>query len=330
MAEQAKAVAVVEPDDITVVGPKGERVKLTVALIKQYVAKGAPDIEALKFLNLCVMQGLNPFLGDAYLVGYKRKYGDKVYEEWQQITSKDAFLKRAEDVPEYDGFEAGIVVRQRPSSGELEYRDGMYYDESIEELVAGWCQVYRKDRSHLPRVVVPLRGYRKVKADGSPMALWGDKDSTMIRKTAIVQAHREAFPKPLGKLYTAEEFGLSEADLVKQANDGNIEVEVHEPVSPDEEVDMSAFEDDRKAYREWTDLPTQEHPKQYEMVRKASCARFYAVMHDLDMDHDKAHAWAKESLGVEFDSLNEVVMDPDMRRDLNIATYEKFGVVLFG
>ena len=35
---------------------------------------------------------------------------------------------------------------------------------------------------------------------------WKEKPSTMIRKVAIVQAMREAFPAQLGAMYTQEEF----------------------------------------------------------------------------------------------------------------------------
>lgn len=52
--------------------------------------------------------------------------------------------------------------------------------------------------------------YTGRKSDGSPNGQWSGKPATMIRKVALVQALREAFPARLGALYTAEERGYAE------------------------------------------------------------------------------------------------------------------------
>lgn len=82
----------------------GETVKLTGNTVKQYLVRGNGDVsdqELVMFINLCKYQKLNPFLNEAYLV----KFGS---QPAQIIVSKEAFMKRAENHPQYKGFEAGI------------------------------------------------------------------------------------------------------------------------------------------------------------------------------------------------------------------------------
>ena len=42
---------------------------------------------------------------------------------------------------------------------------------------------------------------------------WAKKPATMIRKVALVQALREAFPKSFGGMYIAEEQGIDEPNF---------------------------------------------------------------------------------------------------------------------
>ena len=104
-------------------------------------------------------------------------------------------MKRAEACPEYDGLKAGIIVER---SGEIIDIQGSF-KLSTDKLLGGWAEVYRKDRSHSYISRVSLDEYDK------KQSIWNSKKTTMIRKTAIVQALREAFPSQLGALYTAEE-----------------------------------------------------------------------------------------------------------------------------
>ena len=48
------------------------------------------------------------------------------------------------------------------------------------------------------------------KKDGSVNSQWSGKSATMIRKVALVQALREAFPARLGGMYASEERGYDE------------------------------------------------------------------------------------------------------------------------
>src|SRR5699024_5659559 len=93
------------------------------------------DQELVMFLNLCKFQKLNPFLNEAYLI----KFGK---QPAQIITSKEAFMKRAESHPKYEGFEAGIIVERNGEMKELEGAVKLPNDK----LIGGWAKVQKSDR----------------------------------------------------------------------------------------------------------------------------------------------------------------------------------------
>ncbi|MFA5324297.1 MAG: phage recombination protein Bet, partial [Smithella sp.] len=144
---------------------------LSIEIIKKYVCPKATDSEAFMFMQLCNLQGLNPFLREAYLI----KYGD---EAATIITGKDTFTKRADKLPQYDGFKAGIIVVD--NSKQCQYREGSFLAPG-ETLLGGWAEVFRKDRAHSFRNEVSLEEYARKKKDGSLMSNWKSMPATMIR-----------------------------------------------------------------------------------------------------------------------------------------------------
>ena len=183
----------------------GEKVVLTPQTVKNYLISGDKDRvsmqEVVMFINLCKYAGLNPWLKEAYCI----KYGN---EPATMVVGKEAFMKRAEKTPGYDGFEAGVIVL---SGGEVIYRTGTLKLPE-EEIMGGYAEVYRKDRSHPYRIEVAFDEYAGRKKDGSLNSQWSKRPATMIRKVALVQALREAFPETFTGLYTAEEVGTNEPE----------------------------------------------------------------------------------------------------------------------
>lgn len=178
----------------------GMEVKLTPDIVRNYLVAGDPKSvtfqELAMFINLCKFQGLNPWLKEAYLI----KYGTTPAT---LVVGKETFTKRAERHPQYDGFKAGIIVM---SGEEIVYREGMFVLPN-EEVVGGWADVFRKDRSVPFRSEASIMEYAARKKDGTMNTQWQSKPATMIRKVALVQALREAFPESLGAMYIAEEQG---------------------------------------------------------------------------------------------------------------------------
>ena len=181
----------------------GDDVTLSPSIVRDYLVRGnskeVTGQEIAMFLNLCKFQHLNPFLNEAFIV----KFGDKPA---QLITSKEAFMKRAESHPQYNGLKAGVIV---VNNNGVEFRNGAFTVPDFDQLVGGWCEVYRKDRDIPVRVEISLSEFSK------GQSTWKTMPATMIRKTAIVNALREAFPAQLGAMYTAEEKGIKDADYVE-------------------------------------------------------------------------------------------------------------------
>lgn len=161
--------------------------------VKKYICPEATDQEAYMFMKLCQARGLNPFTREAYLV----KYGGQAATT---IVGKDAFTRRAEQHPKFNGFRAGIIVED--AEGNLDFgREGTFYVRGKEKLVGGWAEVWRKDRDKPFRMSVSMDEYDKKKSS------WNSMPGTMIRKVALVGALREAFPSEFGGLYDSAEMG---------------------------------------------------------------------------------------------------------------------------
>lgn len=179
----------------------GQKVKLSPAIIRNYLVNGGGNVsdqEVVMFLNLCKFQKLNPFLREAYLI----KYGS---QPATLVTGKDAILKRAYRNENYAGNVAGIIVVTE--DGEIERRTGTFKLKD-EELVGGWAKVFIKGYEQPIENEVSLEEYIGVKKDGEINSQWQKKPATMIRKVALVQALREAFPEELQAMYDSAEMNL--------------------------------------------------------------------------------------------------------------------------
>ncbi|ADQ41541.1 phage recombination protein Bet [Caldicellulosiruptor acetigenus I77R1B] len=224
------------------------KVRLSPEIIKKYLISGDPtkvtDAEVLMFLKLCQYQKLNPFLREAYLI----KYGD---EPATIVVGKETFTKRAAKCELCAGWQAGVIVRKynrvnetkrkliekiktvaasedekkllmdfvnyvveliKTSEYELEYRVGTLVQPD-EELIGGWAKVYRKDWTVPIEISVSLQEYIRKKKDGQPTRSWREMPATMIRKVALVQALREAFPEQFQGMYAPEEMPVDSAQL---------------------------------------------------------------------------------------------------------------------
>lgn len=168
--------------------------ELTLEIVKKFICPAATDQEAYAFLQLCKSQSLNPFLREAYLI----KYGT---EAASIVVGKETFTKRADRLPQYNGFKAGLILL---SGGNVIYREGSFFT-SAETLLGGWAEVYRSDRSIPYRNEVKLEEYQGRTKGGEITRMWREKPATMIRKVPLMQSLREAFPDEFGGMYGAEE-----------------------------------------------------------------------------------------------------------------------------
>lgn len=180
----------------------GQEVKLSFPITRKYLVSGGGNVtdeEVLMFLKLCQYQRLNPFLREAYLI----KYGNAAAT---MVVGKDVFTKRANRNERYAGNRAGIYVQNE--KGEVVERAGSFKLPQ-EIIVGGWAKVYIKGFEQPIESAVSFDEYCLMK-DGKPASNWATKPATMIRKVALVQALREAFPEEFQGLYSAEERGVDE------------------------------------------------------------------------------------------------------------------------
>lgn len=198
----------------------GQNIEISLMDVKNYLVSGnaskISNQEVGMFLKLCEGQKLNPFLREAYLV----KYGDQAA---QMVVGKDTFTKRAEMNENYKGAKAGIIVVN--IKGDIEEREGTFYlkNKNREELVGGWAKVHFKDGKEEVYHTVSFDEYNTGKS------LWAGKPATMIRKVALVQALREAFPNALSQMYTAEEVGVDHELPTEPINPAEKENQASEP-----------------------------------------------------------------------------------------------------
>lgn len=192
-----------------------ETVKISPDQVRNYLVSGDKERVSMQeiamFINLCKYQHLNPWLREAYCI----KYGN---EPATIVTGKDAFTKRAQRNPKYKGNQAGVVALKE--DGTIESRIGSLVLPT-EEVVGGWAKVYVEGYSEPIEISVSFEEYAARKRDGTLNAQWTKKPATMIRKVALVQAIREAFPEDFTGMYSQEEMGIEDLELA--------------PVSPNEE-----------------------------------------------------------------------------------------------
>lgn len=234
----------------------GEEVKLTGGIVRNYLTRGTGNIsdqELVMFINLCKYQQLNPFLNEAYMI----KFGNLPA---QLVVGKEAYMKKAEDHPKYDGLRAGVIIERK---GEIIELEGSFTLKG-DIILGGWAEVFRSDRKYPLVVKIGIEEYLKKKKDGTTQSTWKSMPKTMIRKVAIVQALREAFPANLGAMYTEEE--LPQVDVVEATKEeikvtANTEELDFEAVTIEpEKVEVVEIVEEDKELKE-TKLPFDDEPE---------------------------------------------------------------------
>ena len=182
----------------------GAEIALNDDIVKRYLVSGDPskvtDAEVKMFTELCKAQRLNPFLREAYLVKFGSNPG-------QIIVGKDVFLKRARSNPKFKGFTAGIIVQTE--NGAYQNRPGTFYTPG-EKIVGGFCKVAIEGWDF------PLEHSVAMSEFSRSTATWKSMPAVMIRKVALVQALREAFPEDFQQLYSEEEMPVDDSKLDRE------------------------------------------------------------------------------------------------------------------
>lgn len=167
-------------NELTVIDTDNGSIELSPSIIRKYIARNnnVTDEECYVFTQLCKYQKLNPFLREIYIV----KYGNGAAST---IVGKETYMKRAYNHPKYRGHKAWVSEDSQTATCEV-YIDGFVVPITV---TVDWAE-YKQE---------------------SP--LWRSKPKTMLRKVAIVQAFREAFPETFGGLYAEDEMPIDQSTL---------------------------------------------------------------------------------------------------------------------
>lgn len=154
---------------------------LTKETIKNFLCKEATDQELTLGLQIAKTCNLNPVKREVYFI----KYGNN---PMAVVTGYEVYLKRAEASGQYDGMEL---------TSEGNVKDGS---------LKGMIKIYRKDWTRPLVHEVVYSEYVQHKSDGTINKFWKEKPVTMIKKVAVSQGFRMAFPEQLAGLpYTSDE-----------------------------------------------------------------------------------------------------------------------------
>ncbi len=178
----------------------GQDVSISIAFVRDVVAKGkvkASDRDCMEFMAKCAARKLNPLAGDCYMTVYKNRDGST---SSSLVISKDYWIRIAHMQPTFKGMKAGIIVN---NNGTVTTREGANVWPG-EQLLGGWCAV--KDA----RWDWPLHQEVALAEYDSGTGLWPDKPATMIRKVAIAQTLREAYPNAFQGGYDASEMDATD------------------------------------------------------------------------------------------------------------------------
>lgn len=170
--------------------------KNQLAFIKSTVAKDVKSVEHVLMLVYKAMSiGADLLKGE--MIGYTDSKGNLV-----TISTKDFMLRRAYRTKDVEKVvQEAIYVREQDDGKGVKTKVKCEFWETGATLVGGYALIKRFNAEAV-EVTVPLTEYKK------DNAIWKNIPETMIKKVALVQALRLAFPDELGGIYDIDELDL--------------------------------------------------------------------------------------------------------------------------
>ena len=209
------------------------------ALLLDYLTATTPGLsnqQVKQFLAVSMAFGLNPWKKEVYPVTYNNKDGSKTMSI---VTGYEVYLKRAEQNPNYDGYETQMVGEFVRGKVNKSGKNGNYQVDAMvpkDGDASCICKVYRKDR----KVPVKCEVFFSEYDQGNSM--WQSKPRVMLEKVAIARAFRLAFPVEFGGMpYESAELSP------EKGLDPEKEIKVEQAIEARNEKEHAAQSNDRKA-----------------------------------------------------------------------------------
>jgi phage recombination protein Bet len=162
-------------------------------------AETLSEAEQNQFVQTALAGNLDPFKREIYIAAYGEGENRKV----SILTGYQAYLKRAERTGKLDGWRAWLEG------------DGAQMKAVVE--------IFRKDWHYSFTHEVYWEEAVQKKKDGSPTQFWAKQPRFQLRKVAIAQGFRLAFPDELGSFpYETAELPDNEAAPEPQANSNSV------------------------------------------------------------------------------------------------------------
>lgn len=216
-----------------------EQNQVTAKLLNDYlntITDKLTNAQRDQFIAVASAFGLNPFKREIYAVPYKNKNGGT---DLSIVTGYEVYLKRAELNPNFDGYEVtfdGSLSRKNVT------RNGKFgdYTETVIEPDGDFsctCTVYRKDRNHPTVEQVFFDEFAQTNS------MWKTKPRLMLKKVAIANAFRKAFPVEFGGMpYTNDELpdNMTGADRLQQQGLTEVKAEQSTPAPAQQKAQAPA------------------------------------------------------------------------------------------
>jgi phage recombination protein Bet len=145
-------------------------------LVSTGLSSELTEAEGSQFVSICQAFCLNPWKREVHAT----IYGEGSYRHFSVITGYEVYLKRAERTGKLDGWKAWV-------EGE---------GDTMKALV----EIHRKDWSEPFIHEVYWREAVQKKKDSTPSSFWTKQPKFQLKKVAISQGFRLAFPDELGGL----------------------------------------------------------------------------------------------------------------------------------
>lgn len=244
-----------------------------VALVKRTVAKDATHDELSMFMHLSNKYNLDPFAKEIWFL--------KMGGTPTITTSRDGYLKIANEHPQFNGLASDVVYAKDSFEKTPDGVKHTYGAGDRGNIIGAYALIYRKDRKFPIYVFAPWKDYEK----GNNT--WKTYPHAMILKVAEAMALKRAFS--LSGLVTTEEIGTPDQVEIVNAEYAT----VHSTETTKE-----------------TPAPVQVHSlrEEPEFV-KPDWAKVKELTDALGWKKTEVEPWAKERMGMGFKNMAQVDVD---------------------